>query len=114
MKENSFGNYVTMDEQTRLKLLEGHVDVLTPAAEEQSKRLASVRCPNCGVRPCQPFIDCARPFVSGEVPPRKLLNCTNCSVTFDPDSLIQLNLGRLPTDSEKMASMFINVKRSKE
>lgn len=86
----------TMDPQEILELLEGEVDVLTPAAEDDAALYANTTCPNCHTKGCQKEIDPVRavetedgielilPF--GPDSPIALGHavCVECGTEFDP------------------------------
>jgi hypothetical protein len=87
-------------------MLEGEVDILTPAMEVEETFLQGVPCVKCGTRPCLATIDARKPFAGGLLP-RRLMVCPNCKLEFEPHTGIQTNLGTVPRDDQDMAKMFI-------
>jgi hypothetical protein len=85
--------FKTMDPKVTAKLLEGHKDILTPAAEKREELYQSQDCPNCGGNA---LTKCGSPesmFRTGEILPRYTLSCDNCDCLFDPHTGIILSLG---------------------
>lgn len=105
---DQFKAYKTMNEATRQQLLKDAVDCITPALKEEQDFLAGRSCPKCGSGHCQPVIDNANPFGGPGILPKKLLLCHNCQVMFEPYTGIQLNMGRVPINDQKISQMFMD------
>lgn len=82
-----------MDPKIIAKLIEGHKDIITPAAEEREKFYQSQDCPDCGGNALTKNGDAKTMFRAGDILPRYTLSCDNCDCLFDPHSGIILSLG---------------------
>ncbi len=78
-----------------LKLLEGHVDTIGPAAEEQDKFYASQICPYCQGDSTQKHADGRLTFSGESALPKFLLKCDSCGCIFDPHTGLIAALGNL-------------------
>jgi len=85
----------TLDPRITQKLLEGHKDILTPAAQERERFYQDQMCPCCGGNAFTKVGDSRTMIREGEILPRFLLKCDNCGCLFDPHSGIQLSLGNI-------------------
>lgn len=66
-----------LPEEVTRKLLEGHEDILSPAARELEARFQRARCPDDG-SPVTKHLDPQVPFVSGAILPNYQGKCTTC------------------------------------
>jgi hypothetical protein len=69
-----------------LKMLEGHVDILTPLAKKEEALFRNTTCPVCSGSDHDAVVDRNRPFSKGMPLPNKVLRCRGCSSEFDPYS----------------------------
>jgi hypothetical protein len=83
--------FKTMDPDVAWKLLEGHKDILTPAAEQRTSIYKNITCPSCGSRKMQPQI---KPVRDDEVVPYHHFLCKDCGCLYDPRSNLVLNEGK--------------------
>ena len=79
-----------MDPEAIRRALEGHENVLTPAAQKQADLFKSLSCPSCGSG-VTPYLDPQALFRPGEALPRYLARCTSCGCEFEPNTGIQIN-----------------------
>lgn len=74
------------------RLIEGHVDALTPLVKERDFRIKNSRCPRCGgamqVRLHPNFL-----FSDGDPLPRSVAHCVDCLFTSDPKTGLVLDTG---------------------
>ena len=82
-----------MDPEVVLKLLEGHKDVLTPAAEEQ-ERIYGRSCPRCGGA-CRRLASFHSMHTGQDPLPRFYLQCMACHEEFDPETGLTLKVGSI-------------------
>lgn len=80
-----------MDPALARKALEGHLDVLSPAAQESDEFFARLSCPSCGGE-CMKFVDPTRLFREGAVLPNYLARCKACGTEFEPMTGIQVTV----------------------
>jgi hypothetical protein len=73
-----FKGFKTMDRGHILKLLEGHEDIITPAAKAQQEKLQGHDCPYCG-SPLDMVLQ-PKPFGRG-VLPKFMGECKRCKVS---------------------------------
>ena len=78
--------FKSLDQDEIWRLLEGHVDVLTPLIQKEQSLFKSTPCPACRSSDVSPFVNPSRPFSPGSPLPNKLLRCTICRAEFDPYS----------------------------
>lgn len=83
-----------LDPEVTRKLLEGHVDILTPAAQEQESFLTSQSCPRCGGS-CRKIADARTVFREQEMLPHYYLQCLACECEFDPRTGMIIEMGNL-------------------
>jgi hypothetical protein len=83
------------------KALEGHKDVLTPAAQENEAFFKRLSCPHCGgdvmpvIHPVMnPETGQRSPFRAGSVLPNYLAKCKTCGIEFEPYTGIQVTIPR--------------------
>ena len=83
-----------MDPRITMKLLEGHRDTITAAAQKQEQFYRGQSCPYCAGNA---FSKERSPSAlhEGEDLPRWLLRCNNCGCVFDPHTGIVLATGNL-------------------
>ena len=83
-----------LDPEITRKLLEGQVDVLTPASEDREKFYASQVCVRCGGS-CRKVGDSRTMYVDGDILPRFYLECLACGCEFNPHNGIIIKMGNL-------------------
>jgi len=83
-----------LDEDETKKLLEGAEDVITPAAEADSKFYASQNCPRCGGT-CKKIGDFHRMFQQDGILPKFDMECIACGEQFDPRTGITIRIGNI-------------------
>jgi Zn ribbon nucleic-acid-binding protein len=76
------------------KLLEGHEDILTPAASERERFYAVQTCPRCGGS-CRKIGDFRTMWQKGEILPKFYLECLACGCQFNPHNGMIVKLGNL-------------------
>lgn len=76
--------FKTLNEEQLKKLLEGHVDVLTPLAQKEEAEFKKKPCPECKAAGAYSSVDPANPFVHGNPLPNKILTCLACGAVFSP------------------------------
>lgn len=74
-----------LDSDITKKLLEGHEDVVTKAAEQQERFYASQCCPSCSGS-CRKIGDSRTLFSGGGILPQFYLQCLACGCEFDPST----------------------------
>lgn len=74
-----FKDFKPMSKDRILQLLEGHRDVLTPAAQAQQQKLQGHECPYCG-DPLDVVLQ-PKPFARGKVLPRHMGECKKCKIS---------------------------------
>ncbi len=85
--------FVEMDPALALKLIEGHKDILTGAAEKNEALYRQFVCPSCRstmqkeLSPNHAFND------PDSLVPRALLRCPICRLLLDPHSGLLVNVG---------------------
>jgi hypothetical protein len=84
----------TLDPELTLALLEGHDDMVGPAAAEQEAFYASQTCPHCHGESLQKVAESSIMFSGGSILPKFLLKCA-CGCTFSPHSGLIVTLGNL-------------------
>ena len=84
-----------LDPQITLKLLEGHEDTITPAAQERERFYKSQSCPRCHGNALEKVGDLRIMFVDGDPLARYLLGCRNCGCEFDPHSGLITKMGNV-------------------
>jgi Zn ribbon nucleic-acid-binding protein len=77
-----------------MKLLEGHEDILTPAAVERERFYTTQSCPRCGGR-CRKIGDFRTMWHRGEILPRFYLECLACGCEFNPHNGMIVKLGNV-------------------
>lgn len=103
--------FVPMDQQLARELISRETNVLSPAAEEDAKRYASLRCPMCYQSGCKKQLlptkiavsdeglqVISSPFGDGMIPEGHAI-CIHCDTVFDPASGLILNSGPTMTSS---------------
>ena len=94
-----------MDPKETLKLLEGAVDVITPAVEARRKHFEKARCPACGGRVhSEVWVEDLSRMRADEVVPYGRARCAACGCLFDPDTGLVYQKGDItqmvePSDS---------------
>ena len=83
-----------MDPVIIRKLLEGHRDVLTPAAEQSERYYAAQSCPRCGGS-CRRMGDLSTMFKEDQLLPQFYLECLACGCVFEPQSGLVLEMGNV-------------------
>lgn len=73
------------------KALEGHQDILTPAAAANDDFFKSLSCPSCGGE-CMKFVDPHRLWRESAILPNFLARCKACGVEFEPYTKIQVTV----------------------
>ena len=81
-----------LDPEVALKLLEGHKDVITGAAERREKFYGSQSCPRCGGS-CRKTGDFRTMFTGDEPLAKFHLECLACGEVFDPHSGLIVRMG---------------------
>lgn len=104
---DDFTGFTMMDPTERTQLLEGQVDILTDKVAEESEYLSTLPCPKCGTTHCLPTVDARKPFVDGQILPRRLMHCLNCGLEFEPYTGIQTNVGGVPKGDAQLSKMFL-------
>lgn len=74
-----------------LRALEGHKDIITPAAKAEIKYIRSLPCPSCGGE-LQEHVNARTPFRANSVVPNFLGKCVSCGAEFEPYSGIQVTM----------------------
>ena len=74
------------------RLIQGIDDQLTPLAKAQQQRIARMPCPRCHSA-MEPHIHAAHAFTPGELLPRTLARCVDCTCTVDPKTGLVLDVG---------------------
>ena len=106
MNDYQFKAYQTMGSDERRLLVDNEIDVLTEAVQKDQDFLNTISCVKCGTAPCLAKIDAKRPFGGGLLP-RRIMQCQNCGLEFEPYTGIQINMGGVPKSDIKMSEMFI-------
>jgi len=88
-------NLKPQDPQITLKLLEGHVDVISPLAHERELFYQSQACPCCLGDNLRKTGDSRHLFRAGEPLPRYWLECVACGCIHDPHSGIIIRQGNV-------------------
>lgn len=81
------------DPRITLKLLEGHVDVISPMAQDRELFYQSQICPSCMGENLRKTGDPRHLFREGEPLPRYWLECESCGCVHDPHSGIIITTG---------------------
>lgn len=81
-------SFSELDPEDARKLLDGHVDVITPAVRQEQERLNQASCPKCQSGGVQARVDAKRPFREGSFLPNKILHCLGCGTEFTPSGII--------------------------
>lgn len=82
-----------IDPEITIKLLEGHKDVITPAAEEREAWYKNQTCIRCGSSALKKHGDSRTLFRGNDPLPRYNLICQSCECMFDPHSGLLLSMG---------------------
>ena len=83
-----------MDPLITRKLLEGHQDILSGAAEQHEQFYSNQSCPRCSGG-CRRVGDPQMMFREGQALPRYQLECLACGCVFDPHSGIIVEIGNI-------------------
>ena len=83
-----------MSPEITAKLLEGHEDILTPAATERERFYSAQNCPRCGGS-CRKIGDFRTMWKEGEILPRFYLECLACGCEFNPHNGMIIKMGNL-------------------
>jgi hypothetical protein len=97
-------NFVEMDPEVVLKLIEGYEDELTPALETREENYRRFRCPRCRCQ-LQKEFDPRIAFSEEEVLPKFLLACPNCTYLIDPHTNVIVRFGdasKIPVESSPL------------
>ena len=98
----------TLDPYIAMKLIEGELDLVTPAQEARDKFYAAQSCPRCGGS-CKKHGNFQTMFSGDDFIPKFLLECCACGEVFDPDTGIIVKLGNIG-NAGKPAIPIINAK----
>lgn len=74
--------------------MEGHEDVVTPAAKASERFYAAQSCIRCGGS-CRKVGDVRTMFQQGEIMPQYRLECLACGCEFNPHSGMIVKMGNL-------------------
>jgi rubredoxin len=85
--------FKTMKKEDVLKALEGHENILGPAAQQHEKFFKNLACPDCG-SDVMPLVNVRKPFREGSILPNFLAKCKMCGIEFDPYTGIQITMPR--------------------
>ena len=88
-------NFVEMDPELALKLIEGYENELDPEAKKQEAFYRQMACPRCGGNCEKAFISAEHTFGDGALIPRSGMRCTLCDCLFDPHTGVILELGNV-------------------
>jgi hypothetical protein len=83
-----------LDPEIARKLMEGHEDVVTPAAKASERFYAAQSCIRCGGS-CRKVGDVRTMFQQGEIMPQYRLECLACGCEFNPHSGMIVKMGNL-------------------
>jgi hypothetical protein len=83
-----------LDPEVAMKLLEGHEDIITKAAEQREKFYAAQSCPRCGGS-CVKHGDFRTMFTGDEPLPKFMLKCLACGEIFDPHTGLIVKTGNI-------------------
>jgi hypothetical protein len=83
-----------LDPEITRKLLEGHKDVISQAAEDRDKFYSTTSCPRCGGS-CKKMGNYSTMYTADEPLPRFCLKCLACGEEFDPHSGLVLKPGNV-------------------
>lgn len=73
------------------KALQGHEDILSPAAAATDAFFKTLSCPSCGGE-CMKFVDSSRLWRTDAILPNYLARCKACGVEFEPYTKIQVTV----------------------
>jgi C4-type Zn-finger protein len=96
-----------MSEETRLSMLEGVVDILTPRVQQEQLHMDNTVCPECGNTNCLITVDDKTPFTEASILSKKLLVCEDCSCMFEPYTSIVIKSGTTPKSRIKTEKIML-------
>lgn len=82
----------TLPHDVLLRLIEGEEDVVTPAAQKESRTRATTPCPRC-MGHFRQKLDPGRAFSPDRILPRFFHECAECGYTVDPETNFVIAMG---------------------
>ena len=84
-----------MSTEAVLKALEGQEDILTPEVVRHQQYFRNLSCPRCQTS-VMPIVNPRQLFRENALLPTFLAKCTGCECVFEPYTMIEVELPRVP------------------